>query len=98
MSDNPLYLELAKLGQPRVAQDDRNIFDSRVEGDHLGSVGFTSSADDRRQFYDLKFRYYTVKVRELLRGRQEIPSADDGISGELGIGSSLAATLDEWFA
>ena len=69
MTENPLFLTLAKLGHPTITLDDRNIFDSRIEGDHLGPVGFTSSAEDRRAFYDLKYRYYTAKVKSITEAK-----------------------------
>src|SRR5664280_1296032 len=66
---------MAVLASPHADLSDRNIFDNRVEGDHLGEIGFVSSVEARREYYDIKFRYYTERTRSL---RIDLPEVDVG--------------------
>lgn len=99
MAEPPLFLILAKLGRPSITLDDRNIFDNRIEGDHLGPLGFTSSAEERRSFYDLKFRYYVAKIKAVTEeGNPALLQVPQNGFDVPEISEDLATTLDEWFA
>lgn len=72
------FVALAKANRPLKGIDDRNVLDNRTDGENLGIHAF-SSYDLLPEYYALKFRYFSQKLKDLsLAEGDPSESAEEG--------------------